>query len=195
MHPIEPDVDGALRIHPEDAAEWRSWLARHHALESGVWVALWRKQSGRTGLTYDEVVRECLCFGWIDATTRKLDENRTLQYCSPRKRGSGWARTNKARILELEAAGLMEPPGAAVIAAAKADGSWTLLDDVEALVVPDDLAAALAQAPGARDFWDAMPPSARKFALAQLVLAKREVTRSQRLATIADAVARGERPY
>jgi uncharacterized protein YdeI (YjbR/CyaY-like superfamily) len=195
MHPVEAAADGTSRIHPENTGEWREWLADNHASETGVWVVLWRQQSGQTGLTYDELVRQCLCFGWIDATARALDDHRTLQYCSPRKRGSGWARTNKARIVELDRDGLIEPAGAAVIAAAQADGSWTLLDDVEALVVPEDLAAALAQTAGAREFWDGMPPSARKFALAQLVLAKRAATRAARLEKIADAVARGERPY
>ncbi|MFN3865311.1 MAG: YdeI/OmpD-associated family protein [Demequina sp.] len=195
MHPVEPGPDGAPRIHPESAEEWRSWLAAHHDTETGVWVTLWRKESGRTGLTYDELVREVLCWGWIDATARKLDADRTLQYCSRRKRGSGWARTNKVRIAQLEAEGRMLPPGAAVIAAAKADGSWTLLDDVEDLVVPPDLAAALAERAGARETWDSFPPSARKFMLTQLVLAKRPQTREVRIGRIADAAARGERGY
>lgn len=89
----------------------------------------------------------------------------------------------------------MTAAGAAVIAAAKADGSWTLLDDVEDLVVPDDLGAALAARPGAREYWDGFPPSARKFMLAQLVLAKRAHTRETRIVRIADAAARGERGY
>ncbi|MFW2513562.1 YdeI/OmpD-associated family protein [Demequina sp. SO4-13] len=195
MHPVEPAPDGAPRIHPESAEEWRSWLAVHHDTESGVWVVLWRKAAGRTGLTYDELVREVLCFGWIDATARKLDADRTLQYCAPRKRGSGWARTNKARIAELEAQGRIAPPGAAVIAAAKADGSWTLFDEVEALLVPADLVTALDKHPGARETWDSFPPSARKFMLSQIVLAKRPETRAARIGRIADAAARGERGY
>lgn len=195
MHPIEPDPAGQPRIHPEDAAEWRAWLAQHHDDADGVWVVRWRQAAGRTGLTYEELVLEALCYGWIDATARKLDAERTLQCCSPRKRGSGWARTNKARIVQLEQDGRMAPPGAAVIAAAKRDGSWTLLDDVEALVVPPDLAAALAEHPEARSTWDSFPPSARKLMLSQLVLAKRAPTRAARIVRIADAAARGERGY
>src|SRR5690606_1316908 len=151
MHPVERDPHGALRIHPEHAEEWRAWLAEHHDVEQGGWVVLWRQAAGREGLTYDELVRQALCFGWIDATSRRFDGLRTLQYCSPRKPGSGWARTNKVRIAELEGAGLIAPPGAAVIAAAKQDGSWTLLDDVEDLVMPADLAEVLAARPGARE--------------------------------------------
>ena len=193
--PIDPAADGALRIHPESSDEWRAWLAEHHAAAPGVWVAFWRRQSGRESVPYDDLVRQALCFGWIDAITKRLDEDRTMQYFAPRKPGSMWARTNKARLAELEAAGLMEPAGRAVVQRAQADGSWTLLDDVEELIVPDDLAAALDARPGARDHWDAFPPSARKFALTQLVLAKRETTRAARIERIADAAASGQRAY
>ncbi|SEJ47521.1 YdeI/OmpD-associated family protein [Demequina mangrovi] len=193
MIPVEAGEDGVPRVHPEDAEEWRRWLVEHHATASGVWVVLWRRASGREGLTYEDLVRQALCFGWIDAVTKRLDEFRTLQYCAPRKRGSGWARTNKARIVELEREGLMAPAGAAVIAAAKSDGSWTVLDSVEALEVPEDLAEAFAAHPGARETWEAFPVSARKQGLQWVAFAKRPETRARRCAAIADGAARGER--
>jgi len=154
----------------------------------------WRKQSGRAGLTYEEAVQEALCFGWIDSKGAKLDDERTMLWMSPRKRGSGWARTNKVRIERLLADGLMAPAGLALIEEAKRDGSWTLLDDVENLVVPDDLAAALRQLPGATERWDALPPSVRRGALEQLVQAKRPETRARRVAEFARVTAEGERP-
>ena len=88
-------------------------------------------------------------FGWIDSIARKLDDDRTMLWFSPRKPGSGWARPNKERVERLTAAGLMTPAGQRVIDAARADGSWSRLDDVENLVVPDDLAAALDSRPPA----------------------------------------------
>jgi len=154
----------------------------------------WRKQSGRTGLTYEEAVQEALCFGWIDSKGSKLDDHRTMLWMSPRKRGSGWARTNKARIELLMADGLMAPAGLAMIEEAKRDGSWALLDDVENLVVPDDLAAELDIHPGARDRWDGLPRSVRRTALEQIVLAKRPETRARRVAETARLTAEGERP-
>src|SRR4029453_1427064 len=87
--------------HPDTRAEWRAWLADHHDASNGVWLLFWRKQSGRTGLSYEEAVQEALCFGWIDSKGAKLDDQRTMLWMSPRKRGSGWARTNKARIEQL----------------------------------------------------------------------------------------------
>ena len=109
----------------------------------------WRAGSGGPRISYEESVEQALCFGWVDSKGRSLDAERTMLWFAPRKRGSGWARTNKERIERLAAAGLMAPAGHAVIDAAKADGSWTLLDDVENLVVPDDLAAAFAAHPPA----------------------------------------------
>jgi uncharacterized protein YdeI (YjbR/CyaY-like superfamily) len=113
---------------------------------------------------------------------------------SPRKRGSGWARTNKLRIERLLAEGLMAEPGLALIEEAKRDGSWTLLDAVEDLIVPDDLAAALDAHPGARARWDGLPRSVRRAALERIVLARRPETRARRVTETARLTARGERP-
>ena len=154
----------------------------------------WRPRSGRAGLSYEEAVQEALCFGWIDGKAAGLDDQRTMLRFSPRKRGSGWARTNKVRIERLLAEGLMAPAGLALIEEAKRDGSWTLLDDVENLVVPDDLAAALDAHPGARERWDALPRSVRRGALEQIVQAKRPETRAKRVAEFALVTAQGERP-
>jgi uncharacterized protein YdeI (YjbR/CyaY-like superfamily) len=154
----------------------------------------WRKGSGRTGLTYDEAVEEALCFGWIDGRAGKLDDRRTMIWFSPRKRGSGWARTNKVRVERLLAEGLMAAPGLALIEEARRDGSWTRLDAVEDLAVPDDLAAAFAGQPGSRERWDGFPRSVRRAALEWIVQAKRPETRARRVTETAQMAARGERP-
>jgi uncharacterized protein YdeI (YjbR/CyaY-like superfamily) len=154
----------------------------------------WRKGSGRTGLTYDEAVEEALCFGWIDGRAGKLDDRRTMIWFSPRKRGSGWARTNKVRVERLLAEGLMAAPGLALIEEARRDGSWTRLDAVEDLAVPDDLAAAFAGQPGSRERWDGFPRSVRRAALEWIVQAKRPETRARRVTETARMAARGERP-
>jgi uncharacterized protein YdeI (YjbR/CyaY-like superfamily) len=182
------------RLHPQTRAEWRAWLAEHHASSDGVWVVFWRPRSGRTGPTYEDAVLEALCFGWIDGKAARLDDDRTLLRFSPRKRGSAWARTNKLRVERLLREGLMTEAGLARIEEAKRDGSWTRLDEVEDLIVPDDLAAALAGHPGARERWDAFPRSVRRAALERIVLAKRPETRARRVAETARLTARGERP-
>ena len=93
------------------------------------------------------------------------------------------------------AAGLMLPAGLAAIEEAKRTGMWTLLDDVENLIVPDDLAAALAAQPGGRENWDAFPRSARRAMLEWVVQARRAETRADRVARTGDSASRGERAY
>ena len=144
---IRPSTDP--QVHVETRTAWREWLGTHHARETGAWAVTWRKATGRSAPAYDELVEEALCVGWVDSIQRKLDDERTMLRFSPRKARSGWARPNKQRVERLLAAGLVLPAGHAAIDRAKADGSWSLLDDVEDLVVPDDLATALASAPPA----------------------------------------------
>lgn len=175
----------------EHRADLRDWLSAHHATSGTIWLARWRRGSGRPHLAYDDLVEEALCVGWIDSTVNVLDDERTALLLAPRKRGGTWSRVNKDRILRLEAAGLLRPAGIAVIEAAKADGSWTLLDDVEALVVPDDLAAAMDAHPGLRAVWEEQTPGRRKQALAQLVLARTDATRSRRLDAIVGMLVAG----
>ncbi len=185
--------DGRARIHVETRAQWRDWLAANHGESTGVWLVSWKRATGRPAMTYEELVEELLCCGWVDSKAGTLDEQRSMLLVTPRKRGSGWSRPNKERIARLEAAGLMAPAGQRVVDAARADGSWSKLDAVEALEVPDDLAAAFDVHPGSREHWDAFPPSARKAILGWIVQAKRPDTRTRRVTETAECAARGER--
>ncbi len=190
----ETGPDGRPLVGPFDRAGWRAWLVAHHATSDGVHLVSWRRGAGKTSVPYEEAVEEALCVGWIDSVGRRLDEERAIQRFSPRRPGSGWARSNKGRIARLTAAGSMLPAGLAAVEAAKLDGSWTMLDDVENQVVPPDLAAALDAAPPTRERWDAFSRSARRMMLVWLVDAKRPETRAKRIAEIAEHAALGEQP-
>ena len=176
-----------------DRAELRSWLEHNHASSPGVNLAIGKKGGHATALTYDDAVEEALCFGWIDSTARRLDDDRYTALYTPRKRGGTWARTNKARVERLIAEGQMTPAGIAVIEAAKSDGSWTVLEDAENLVVPDDLAAALERAE-ARERFDALAASARQMALYWISTAKRDATRAERVSSTVTAALEGRGP-
>lgn len=184
----------APEVFAENRVTWRAWLDANHAISSGAWLVTWRSHSGKQGLPYEAAVEEALCFGWVDGTAGTVDEERGKLYFAPRKPTSGWAATNKARVERLVAEGRMAPAGLAAIERAKANGSWELLDSVERLEVPDDLATALAAHSSAAANFAAFPPSVRKQALASLVMAKRPETRADRVRRIADAAARNERP-
>jgi uncharacterized protein YdeI (YjbR/CyaY-like superfamily) len=177
----------------ETREQWRAWLAENHASSPGIWLVTWKKASERPVLTYDQRVEEALAWGWIDSKAMTVDADRARLVFLPRRPGSGWSRPNKERIVRLEDQGLMQPAGRRVIDAAKADGSWTLLDDVEDLVVPPDLAAAFDRHPGSRAHWDSFPVSPRKIMLTSLVTAKRPETRAARIERIAAAAAEGKR--
>ncbi|MEW5992139.1 MAG: YdeI/OmpD-associated family protein [Chloroflexota bacterium] len=186
-------LDDAPWVEADDRATWRAWLEANHASSSGAWLVTWRPRSGRVGLDYEAAIEEALCFGWVDSTGGRVDDDRGKLYFAPRKPRSGWAATNKARVERLIAAGLMRPAGLAAIERAKANGSWELFDSVERLEVPVDLAAALAAAPPAAANFAAFPPSARKQMLAWVALAQRPETRATRVRQIAAAAARNER--
>jgi uncharacterized protein YdeI (YjbR/CyaY-like superfamily) len=145
----------------------------------------YKQSTGKASFTYAESVEEALCFGWIDGQTRTLDEERGMQWFAPRRPGSVWAKSNKARVERLIAEGRMTPAGLAKIEAAQADGSWTLLDSVDRLEVPDDLAAAFDAYPDARAHFDAFPRSAKHMILGWIVTAKRPETRAKRIAETA----------
>jgi uncharacterized protein YdeI (YjbR/CyaY-like superfamily) len=184
---------GRPLVHPGSIAEWRSWLAEHHADTDGVWLATWKRASGKTPLDYGAIVEEALCFGWIDGLVNTLEDGRQAQLLTPRRRGSGWSRSNKERIERLQADGRMTEAGMRVIDAAKADGSWTLLDAAEALLEPPELSAALDANPEARRQWNAFPRSPRKALIFWVTSAKRPETRLRRVTKIVGEAAQGRR--
>lgn len=176
-----------------DRKAWRRWLHKHHTDTQGVWLVMARKGGDYESPSYDEAVEEALCYGWIDSKPGRLDERRTLLWFSPRKPKSAWAGPNKRRVEALEAAGLMHPSGQAKVDEARRNGLWTKLDAVEALDVPADLAAALAEHPPAASEWEAFPRSVRRGILEWIVQAKKPETRAQRVAQTAEMAQRGER--
>lgn len=171
-------------IEPGDRAQWRNWLEEHHAHSPGVWLAVGKKGNSVTRLDYPAAVEEALCFGWIDSVVNRLDEARFKQLMTPRKRGSTWALSNKERVARLAEQGMMAPAGLAAVAAAQNDGSWTLLDQIDALMIPDDLAAALTDNPAGRRAFEALPPSTRKQLLYWIASAKRRATREKRITEV-----------
>ena len=118
MTPTYPTVEVT------SVAGLRGWLAEHHASEPGVVLVTWKKADPQRHVPYDEVVRQALCFGWIDSSARRVDEQRTSIVLTPRRARSRWSASNRQRVVELVEAGLMEPAGLAAIEVAHAAGTW-----------------------------------------------------------------------
>jgi uncharacterized protein YdeI (YjbR/CyaY-like superfamily) len=177
-------------------AQWRAWLQANHATSTGVWAVTVKKAALTDREEYVSAVdlnEECLCFGWIDSRPGKVDERRTALLCTPRKPGSGWSKVNKDRLTSLLERRLVAPAGLAAIEAAKADGSWSRLDHVDSLEVPDDLAAALDEMPPAAEHFGGFPPSTRRGILEWIAAAKTETTRVKRIDETARLAQRNER--
>ncbi|EYD76131.1 hypothetical protein Rumeso_02320 [Rubellimicrobium mesophilum DSM 19309] len=187
-------LDDAEEVEVLSRAGLRAWLSANHARPAGIWLVTHKKSEGERYVSGEEVVMECLAHGWVDSLTRGKDERRSMLWISPRKPGSNWSRFNKSLVERLESEGLMTPMGRAVIDRAKADGTWTALDAVEALEVPPDLASALGGA-GARAAWDAYPRSVKRGVLELLLNARRPETRAAKVAAIVEAASKGERPF
>ncbi len=191
-HPATWKFD--LRIfHAESRAAWRAWLEIHHDSARGVWLCSWRAATGRPVCPYPDAVEEAICFGWIDSTVNVLDDDRALQLMTPRKPRSSWTRLNRQRVTSMEEAGLMTDAGRQAVETARQNGWWTIYDPVEDLLEPADLAVALDANAAARTGWNTFPPSARKAMLWWVISAARHSTRQQRIASVVEKAATGER--
>lgn len=164
--------------------EWREWLQKNYDTSNGVYLILYRVSTGTPSMRWEEAVRVALCFGWIDSTSKKIDENKRRQLFTPRKTKSVWSKLNKSHIEELIEMNLMHESGLKKIELAKIDGSWTTLDDVENLLIPEDLLTAFKAYPLAYNNYKTFSPSYRKSYLYWLNSAKRTETREKRITEI-----------
>lgn len=165
-------------------AEWRKWLVENHDAVKGVYLIFYKVNSEMPSMRWEEAVKVALCFGWIDSTVKKLDDERRRQYFCPRNVKSVWSKLNKNYIKELSQNDLMHKSGLAKIKIAKKNGSWTALDDVENLVIPQELQIAFNKNTIAFQNYIKFAPSYRKSYLYWLNQAKRPQTRVNRIEQI-----------
>jgi uncharacterized protein YdeI (YjbR/CyaY-like superfamily) len=187
-----PAADDAPILTIRSRADLRAWLQENHASSKAVWLASYKKHHPDY-LAYEPQVAELLCWGWIDSVTRALDADRSMILIAPRNPKSAWSALNKAHVERARASGAMTPAGEAKIAIAIANGQWDFLNDVDALIAPEDLLAAL-DASGQRAFWDAIPRSVKRGTLEWIKTAKSPETRQKRITDVTDSAALGLRP-
>jgi len=179
---------------PTSQKDWRKWLTQNHDSKQAVWLLLYKKEANQPTIAWNEAVDQALCFGWIDSKRKPLDDEKFLQFFSKRKPRGTWSKVNKEKVLQLVEAGLMTKAGLDCIETAKQNGSWTILDEVEELKIPEDLEEELNRKPGAMDFYLSLSKSVRKSILLWLVLAKREETRQSRIKEIAELASQKLKP-
>ncbi len=171
---------------PASRQSWREWLMENHHNEATVWLIYYKSKSGVPTLSWSDAVEEALCFGWIDSTRKTLDDEKFLQLFSKRKPRSTWSKVNKEKVERLIEEGLMTEAGLKCIAIAKENGSWDILNDVDALIIPNDLLEALNTQPEAMNYYEKLSKSDKKLILYRMVSAKREETRQKRIQQILD---------
>lgn len=179
---------------PVSWEDWRNWLKENHDSKQSVWVIYYKKKSNIPSITYTDAVDQALCFGWIDSTRKSLDNDMFMQFFCRRKPNSVWSKINKGKVQQLIEAGLMTKAGFDSIETAKQNNSWTILDDVEELNIPADLAKEFESKAESNQYFLSLSRSVRKAILQWLVLAKRPETRKKRIIEIVVLAAQKQKP-
>lgn len=179
---------------PKSRADWRKWLEKNHQSKQSIWLVYFKLSTKVASISWSEAVDEALCFGWIDSTKKTIDSEKYKQYFSKRKAKSNWSKINKDKVKTLIDQGLMEEAGHKSIAIAKENGSWTLLDEVEALIIPEDLKEEFANHKGSMEYFDNLSKSVKKVLLYWVVSAKRKETRQKRILEIAENASNNLKP-
>ncbi|MEO0793601.1 MAG: YdeI/OmpD-associated family protein [Verrucomicrobiota bacterium] len=190
-----PDPD-PTKIHsferPEDL---NRWLKINHAVESELWVKIYKKGSGKQSVTWSEIVIETLCWGWIDGIKKSLDEHAYLQRITPRRRNSIWSKRNTEHVERLIKEGRLKPPGVAAVDAAKEDGRWdNAYAPASEMEVPDDFLKAVRRLPNTKKFYDSLNKSNRHVIAYGLTSAKKPETRKRRFDKYLGMLKKGEKP-
>ncbi len=179
---------------PKSRTEWREWLKGNHRSRPSVWLVYYTKKSGLPSLSWNEAVEEALCFGWIDSTKKTIDEFSFMQLFTKRKPKSIWSKINKEKVRQLMDSGSMTEAGYESVETAKQNGSWTILDEVEELIIPKDLEAAFEKHKGSKEYFLGLTKSTRKIILSWIVLAKRPETRQQRINEVVESAGQYLKP-
>ena len=172
---------------------FRKWLAANHRQSDGIWLCIFKKESGEPSVTYAEALDEALCFGWIDGQKQRHDDCSWLQRFTRRRPKSGWSKINTQHAERLMRAGRMKPAGQIEIDAAKKDGRWTAAyDSPSKATIPEDFLAALRRDRKAKAFFESLN-KANRYAIAyRLQTAKKPETKQRRMEMILAMLARGE---
>lgn len=170
------------------------WLKLNHAIESELWVKIFKKKTGISSVTWDDVVVEMLCWGWIDGVKKSIDDQAYLQRVTPRKTRSNWSKRNTEHVERLISEGRMKESGLVHVRAAKADGRWENAYTVSEMKVPADFLLALETKPKAKQFFETLAKSSRSVIAHGLTSAKKPETRQRRFDKFIDMLVSEEKP-
>lgn len=180
-------------LFPSPAAFAR-WLASCHNKSTGIWLKLAKKDGGENSVSYAEALGIALCWGWIDAQKRPLDERFWLKRFTPRRARSNWSKINCAKAEQLIRDGKMQAPGLVQVQTARSDGRWEqAYDSPKSAAVPPDLQRALDADKKASAFFKTLDGANRYAVLYRVQTAKKAETRARRIATLLAMLGRHEK--
>jgi len=180
------------KVEIQSVDELHDWLKQYHATSQTVWLVTYKKSAPEKYVTVSEILDELISFGWIDGIRRKLDEDRTMQLISPRK-VQHWSKSYKDRVAKLKAEGRMQLSGLKSVEDGIKCGLWDFMDDVDALIVPDDLEKSFSISKKAYSYFQETPDAYKRNLLRWIKLAKTEKTRNDRIWKIVNYCEKGER--
>ncbi|MCA0236217.1 MAG: YdeI/OmpD-associated family protein [Bacteroidetes bacterium] len=170
------------------------WLSKNHEDSKGLWLKIFKKNSGEKTITYAEALDIALCYGWIDGQKQSLDEKAWLQKFCPRREKSIWSKINIGHVERLIKEGRMRPAGFKSIEKAKEDGSWEkAYDSPGKMTIPEDFLKELSKNKEAEAFFKGLN-KANLFSIGfRLQTAKKQETREKRMKVIIEMLAKGEK--
>jgi uncharacterized protein YdeI (YjbR/CyaY-like superfamily) len=175
-------------------AAFRKWLKMNHADSNGIWLCIYKEDSGEKSITYAEALEQSLCFGWIDGQKQAHDARCWLQKFTPRRAKSAWSKANTEHVERLIKAGQMTRAGLEAVEAAKADGRWqAAYDSPRNAVPPEDFLNALGKDKKAKAFFETLNKANIYSIVYRLQTAKRPETREKRMKMILEMLGRGEK--
>jgi uncharacterized protein YdeI (YjbR/CyaY-like superfamily) len=173
--------NGIPTFYAKTRNEWRKWLTKNHLSEKSVWLIIYKKESDTPSVYYSEAVDEALCFGWIDSKPNKRDADSYYQFFAKRNAKSNWSKVNKEKVAKLLEQDLMHSSGLEMIDIAKQNGTWTALDEVENITIPDDLKNLFIKNKTAFEHWEKFSRSSKRGILEWIMNAKKAETRQKRI--------------
>jgi uncharacterized protein YdeI (YjbR/CyaY-like superfamily) len=178
----------------ESAKAWDAWIAKNHSGSDGVWLQIFKKDSGKRTVTYDEALDSALCYGWIDGQKKSYNKESFLQKFTPRRPKSVWSKRNQDHVARLTKSKRMKPAGLKAIAAAKKDGRWEqAYDSPKNMTIPEDFLRELSKSRKAKEFFETLN-KANLYAIGwRLQTAKKPETREKRKQAILAMLAKGEK--
>jgi len=171
------------------------WFEKNHKKEKELFVGYYKVSTGKLTVSWSQSVDEALCFGWIDSTVNRIDEEKYMQLYTPRKLDSIWSKLNKGRVEKMISQGLMTEAGLYKIEIAKKNGYWNLLSSIDDLKIPEDLQEAFSQDEKVYTNFNSFKDPVKKSILYWILSAKRPETRKKRIEKVVAAASINKDPF